>query len=156
MTVLENAAVGAMFGRPGKHRDEAAALDEAGEMLTYLGLGDRRDDPVGSLNLHEQRLLEMARAVSGRPQLLLLDEVMAGLNESELKASIDVVRTIRDRFGATIIWVEHVMKAVMALAERVVVLDFGRLLTEGPPEVVMRDPGVIEAYLGARGPTADA
>jgi branched-chain amino acid transport system ATP-binding protein len=90
----------------------------------------------------------MARAISGRPRLLLLDEVMAGLNDTELDASVEMVRTARDRYGITVIWVEHVMKAVMKLAERIVVLDFGKVLTEGQPEEVMRDPAVVEAYLG--------
>ena len=85
----------------------------------------RADDDVGALNLHEQRFVELARALAGRPRLLLLDEVMAGLNDTELQASIDIVRTARDRFGVTVIWVEHVMKAVMSLAERVAVLNFG-------------------------------
>jgi len=80
--------------------------------------------------------------------VLLLDEVMAGLNDAELDGFIEIIQTIRDRFDVTVIWVEHVMKAVMRLAERIVVLDFGRVLTEGPPEAVMRDPLVIEAYLG--------
>ncbi|MGH8914130.1 MAG: hypothetical protein ACRDZM_06395, partial [Acidimicrobiia bacterium] len=88
------------------------------------------------------------RALSGRPKLLLLDEVMAGLNDAELASSIEMVRTIRDQFGVTVVWVEHVMQAVMQLAERVVVLDFGRVLADGPVEMVMRNEGVIEAYLG--------
>jgi ABC-type branched-subunit amino acid transport system ATPase component len=80
--------------------------------------------------------------------VLLLDEVMAGLNESELAVSVEIVRNIRDRLGTTILWVEHVMSAVMQLAERAVVLNFGKLLAEGEPEVVMRDPQVVDAYLG--------
>jgi ABC-type branched-subunit amino acid transport system ATPase component len=151
MTVLENATIGAMFGGQAGRRDEATAHQVGAEMLSLVGLGDRRQDHVGNLNLHEQRFLELARALSGEPRLLLLDEVMAGLNESELRASIDMVRTIREQLGVTVVWVEHVMAAVMQLAERVVVLNFGRKLTEGPAEVVMRDPAVIEAYLGAGG-----
>ena len=150
MTVLENTALGALFGRAGAHREEGQALELAVEALSFVGLSDRRHDPVGNLNLHEQRFLELARAIAGGPRLLVLDEVMAGLNDAELEASIDIVRTIRDRFNITIIWVEHVMKAVMRLAERVVVLNFGDLLTEGPPEEVMRDPAVVEAYLGEK------
>jgi ABC-type branched-subunit amino acid transport system ATPase component len=117
-------------------------------MLSFVGLADRRLDYVGNLNLHQQRFVELARAISGQPKLLLLDEVMAGLNDAELSASIEMVRTIRDRYEVTVIWVEHVMKAVMSLAERVVVLDFGKVLTEGLAEDVMREQSVIEAYLG--------
>jgi ABC-type branched-subunit amino acid transport system ATPase component len=148
LTVLENAAIGAMFGSPNGGRAEKEALATGNEMLEAVGLFDRRHDHVGNLNLHEQRFLELARAVAGRPRLLVLDEVMAGLNEAELEASIEIIRTIRDRFDMTIIWVEHVMKAVMSLAERTVVLNFGNVLTEGLPKAVMRHPAVIEAYLG--------
>lgn len=148
MTVLENVALGALFGRTGAHRMEKQALELAGEALSFVGLAGRSEDSVGNLNLHEQRFLEMARAIAGQPRLLVLDEVMAGLNDAELEASIEIVRTIRDQFNMTIIWVEHVMKAVMSLAERAVVLNFGNVLTEGMPEDVMRHPAVVEAYLG--------
>lgn len=150
MSVLENVALGALFGRAGFHRQEERALETAEEALTTVGLSDRRFDRVGSLNLHEQRFLELARAIAGQPRVLLLDEVMAGLNDSELEASIEIVRAIRDRHHISVIWVEHVMKAVMKLAERVVVLDFGKVLTQGLPQDVMRDPAVVKAYLGER------
>jgi ABC-type branched-subunit amino acid transport system ATPase component len=148
MTVLENAALGAMFGGKDGFKDESTATAIGAEMLAFVGLADRRHDHVGNLNLHEQRFLELARAISGQPRVLLLDEVMAGLNDAELDASVEIVRTIRDRFEVTVVWVEHVMKAVMRLAERVMVIDFGKVLTEGQPEDVMRDPRVVEAYLG--------
>ncbi|HSK07790.1 MAG TPA: ABC transporter ATP-binding protein [Acidimicrobiia bacterium] len=151
MSVLENATLGAMFGAGTGRRDEDEALDIGEEMLSQVGLADRRHHQVGSLNLHEQRFLALARALSGHPRLLLLDEVMAGLNETELASSIEMVRTIRERFGLTVVWVEHVMQAVMQLAERVVVLDFGRVLAQGPADVVMRHDAVIEAYLGTAG-----
>ncbi len=151
MSVLENATLGAVFGSAAGHRRESEALAIGGEMLTLVGLGDRQDDQVGNLNLHERRFLELARALAGQPKLILLDEVMAGLNDAELSASIEMVRTIRERFGITVVWVEHVMKAVMQLAERVVVLDFGRVLAEGPAEAVMRDEAVVNAYLGSGG-----
>ncbi|HEX9925566.1 MAG TPA: ABC transporter ATP-binding protein, partial [Anaerolineae bacterium] len=147
MTVLENVVLGALFGKAGAHRKEEQALELAGEALSFVGLADRRHDPVGHLNLHEQRFLELARAIAGQPRLLVLDEVMAGLNDAELEASIEIIRTIRDQLNVTIIWVEHVMKAVMSLAERTVVLNFGGVLTEGLPEEVMRHPAVVEAYL---------
>jgi ABC-type branched-subunit amino acid transport system ATPase component len=149
MTVLENATLGAMFGAPGTPRREGEAIRIGEEMLALVGLANRRSHHVNSLNLHEQRFLDLARALSGHPKLLLLDEVMAGLNDSELSASIAMVRSIREQLGVTVIWVEHVMPAVMQLAERVIVLNFGRVLAEGPAEVVMRDDSVIEAYLGS-------
>jgi ABC-type branched-subunit amino acid transport system ATPase component len=151
MSVLENATLGAVFGAEGGPRSESETLSIGGEMLTLVGLGDRHDDHVGNLNLHERRFLELARALAGHPKLILLDEVMAGLNDAELAASIEMVRTIRDQFGITVVWVEHVMQAVMQLAERVVVLDFGRILAQGPAETVMRDRAVVEAYLGTAG-----
>ena len=148
MTVLENVALGSLFGRAGAHRKEEEALKLAREALSFVGLVDRSHDSVGNLNLHEQRFLELARAIAGQPRLLVLDEVMAGLNDAELDASIKIIRTIRDQFNMTILWVEHVMKAVMSLAERTVVLNFGNILTEGLPKDVMRHPAVIKAYLG--------
>ena len=148
MTVLENVALGALFGKAGAHLREKRALELAGEALSFVGLADRRHDPVGNLNLHQQRFLELARAIAGQPRLLVLDEVMAGLNDAELEASIEIIRNIRDQFNVTIIWVEHVMKAVISLAERTVVLNFGDVLTEGLPKDVMRHPAVVEAYLG--------
>jgi branched-chain amino acid transport system ATP-binding protein len=120
-------------------------------MLDFVGLADRRDQAVTSLNLHEKRLLEIARQLAGRPRLVLLDEVMAGLNDTELAGSIEMVRRARSELGVTVIWVEHVMKAVMSLAERVVVLNFGRVIVDGTPDVAMRDPEVVEAYLGTHG-----
>lgn len=148
LTVLENVVVGAMFGAGDGVVGEREARRRAVESLAFVGLENRADQPVSSLNLHEQRFLELAKALAGQPQLLLLDEVMAGLNETELAASVEIVRTIRDRFGTTILWVEHVMSAVIQLAEKAIVLNFGKVIAEGTPEVVMRDPQVVDAYLG--------
>jgi ABC-type branched-subunit amino acid transport system ATPase component len=148
MSVLENVVLGALFGSAGAHRNEEQARKLALEALSFVGLVDRSHDAVGNLNLNEQRFLELARAIAGQPRLLVLDEVMAGLNDAELEAFIQMIRTIRDQLKVTIIWVEHVMKAVMSLAERTVVLNFGNILAEGPPRDVMRHPAVIEAYLG--------
>ena len=148
MTVLENAVLGAMFGAGHGVVAEREARTRAAEALAFVGLAERARQPVSSLNLHQQRFLELAKALAGRPRLLLLDEVMAGLNEAELVASVEIVRNVRDELGTTILWVEHVMSAVMQLAERAIVLNFGTLLAEGPPGVVMRDPQVVDAYLG--------
>ena len=148
MTVLENALLGAMFGVAHGVRSERDARRRATEALAFVGLDDRAGRPVSSLNLHQLRFLEMAKALAAEPRLLLLDEVMAGLNEAELAHSVDIVRSVRDRLGTAILWVEHVMSAVIQLAERAVVLNFGKVLAEGAPEVVMRDPQVVDAYLG--------
>ncbi|MGH3128478.1 MAG: ABC transporter ATP-binding protein [Gaiellaceae bacterium] len=148
MTVLENALLGAMFGVEEGVLGEGESRERAAEALAFVGLDARANQPVSSLNLHQQRFLEMAKALAGRPKVLLLDEVMAGLNEAELAHSVNIVRNVRDTFGTTILWVEHVMSAVIQLAERAIVLNFGQLLAEGEPDVVMRDPHVVDAYLG--------
>jgi ABC-type branched-subunit amino acid transport system ATPase component len=148
MTVQENVALGAMFGVGHGVLGEREARERAAEALAFVGLGDRAGQPISSLNLHQLRFLELAKALAGRPKVLLLDEVMAGLNEAELAASVEIVRTVRDELGTAILWVEHVMSAVIQLAERAIVLNFGKVLAEGAPEVVMRDPEVVDAYLG--------
>jgi ABC-type branched-subunit amino acid transport system ATPase component len=148
MSVLENAALGAMFGAGHGVVGEREARQRAAESLAFVGLAERANQPVSSLNLHQLRFLELAKALAGQPKVLLLDEVMAGLNEAELAASVEIVRNVRDTLGTTILWVEHVMSAVIQLAERAIVLNFGKVLAEGEPEVVMRDPRVVDAYLG--------
>jgi ABC-type branched-subunit amino acid transport system ATPase component len=149
MTVLENAMIGAMFGAA--RTSEREATRTAHEMLEFVGLEDRAEDNVGALNLHQQRFLEIARQLASRPRLILLDEVMAGLNDTEIESSIAMVRRVRAEWGVTVIWVEHVMKAVMSLAERILVLNFGELIADGDPTTVMTDPAVVKAYLGDRG-----
>lgn len=148
MTVLENVALGAMFGVGHGVLGERQARRRGVECLSFVRLADRAHQPVSSLNLHELRFLELAKALAGQPKVLLLDEVMAGLNEAELAASVEIVRNVRDELGTAILWVEHVMSAVIQLAERAIVLNFGKVLAEGAPEVVMRDPQVVDAYLG--------
>jgi ABC-type branched-subunit amino acid transport system ATPase component len=148
MTVLENVVLGSMFGGGDGIVGEREARRRAAESLAFVGLQNRTDLPVSSLNLHQLRFLELAKALAGQPKVLMIDEVMAGLNESELAASVEIVRNVRDQFGTAILWVEHVMSAVIQLAERAIVLDFGKVLAEGAPEVVMRDQQVIDAYLG--------
>jgi ABC-type branched-subunit amino acid transport system ATPase component len=152
LTVRENVMISATFG--GRDRQaETAARKAADEAIDFVGLGSHGDLPVAGLNLHQKRFLAMAGALVGAPRLLLLDEVMAGLNDTELDESIAMVRTARDERGLTVIWVEHVMKAVMSLAERVIVLNFGRTLADGAPTEVMTNPEVVSAYLGTGGDT---
>jgi len=148
MTVLENAMLGAMFGPGEGVVGEREARLRASESLTLVGLGEWASRPVEVLNLHQQRFLELAKALAGRPRLLLLDEVMAGLNDTEVADSVAIVRRIRSELGTAVLWVEHVMSAVLELAERAIVLNFGQVLADGAPDVVMRQPDVVDAYLG--------
>jgi branched-chain amino acid transport system ATP-binding protein len=149
MTVLENVAIGAAFG--GKDRSVKAPQDR--ERIEYFldlaGLLDKKDLPVEGLTLQERRMLELARALAMRPGLLLLDEAMSGLNPSEMERAMGLIRRIRDELGMTVIWVEHIMKAIMGVADRVLVLNFGELIALGTPAEVARDEGVIDAYLGS-------
>jgi branched-chain amino acid transport system ATP-binding protein len=147
MTVGENVAVGALFGGRdrGRGRPVSTHLLEA---LDVFGLRDRRDVRVGHLNLQEKKLVEMARALATRPEVLLLDEPMSGLNPAEIEGSMGLIRRIRDEMGVTIVWIEHVMKAIMGVAERVMVLNYGRTLALGSAAEVASDQRVIEAYLG--------
>ncbi len=147
MTVLEEVAIGARFGACARlGRD--AAFEQAAATLELVGLDHRAWAPVAGLTLHERRMLGLARAVASRPRLLLVDEPMAGLTPGELDQAVALVRRLRDEQGLTVLWVEHVMSAVDALADRVVVMDVGRVIADGQPAQVRRDPAVLAAYLG--------
>jgi len=143
LTVRENIAVGAHLTRPAR----ADALAAAGEIARAVGLGELVDRPAASLTVAGRKRLELARALAIGPRLLLLDEVLAGLNPSEIRDMVPVIRAIRDR-GITIVMIEHVMQAVMSLAQHVFVLSEGRIIAEGSPQAVAGDPRVVEAYLG--------
>ena len=144
-SVVDNVALAAMFG--GAVADPAAARREAMDWLEFTGLAGRADARPDALNLHQRKFLELARALASRPRLVLLDEVLSGLTPSEIDAAVALIRRIRDQ-GATIVFVEHVMRAVMALTDRIVVFDHGLLLAEGAASEVMKRPDVMSAYLG--------
>ena len=143
MTVLENAMVGALL----RHPAVEAARRKAEEALAFAGLLPRAGDPAGQLTVAEQKRLELARALATEPRLLLLDEVMAGLTPSEVQDAVGLVERIRQR-GIACVVVEHVMEGIMPLADRVVVLERGRVIADGPPAAIAGDAAVIAAYLG--------
>jgi branched-chain amino acid transport system ATP-binding protein len=143
LTVRDNIAVGAHL----RHRDRSAALDVAETIGQQLGLGKFLDQLAGSLTVSGRKRLELARALAAAPRLLLLDEVMAGLNPSEVRDLLPVIRDI-SRGGTTILLIEHVMQAVMNLSDRIHVLAEGRIIASGKPEDVVDNEEVIEAYLG--------
>jgi branched-chain amino acid transport system ATP-binding protein len=145
MSVLENCNVGACFGRENLPLARAAVV--AREIAELVGLTDRLGDPASQLTIAGKKRLELARALCARPLLLLLDEVLAGLNPTEVERMIGVIRQIRER-GVSILIIEHLMQAIMSLSDRIVVLSSGRKLAEGPPAAVAANPVVIEAYLG--------
>jgi branched-chain amino acid transport system permease protein len=147
MTVRDNVAVAIMFGR--EPRSLGAARAAAQGYLELVGLHDLAGARPEEINLHERQLLEIARAVATRPRVLLLDEALAGLNPAELDAAATLIRRLHTS-GITIVLVEHLLRVVHQLANRVVVLDQGHRLADGEPGVVMRDPAVVRAYLGRR------
>lgn len=145
LTVLENVMVGSCFGREKQNLGRATEIAE--EVLEFVELKVRADQLAGSLNVAQKKRLEMARALASRPYLLLLDEVLAGLNSSEIANMVEMVKKIRQR-GITIIMIEHVMKAVMNVSDRIIVLDYGQQIAEGTPDEISNNEKVIEAYLG--------
>jgi branched-chain amino acid transport system ATP-binding protein len=145
LTVRENVMVGACFGRENLGLANASAI--ADQVLEFVGLANRAGQLAGHLNVAQKKRLEMARAMAARPYLLLLDEVLAGLNPSEIATMIETVRQIRGQ-GVTIIMIEHVMHAVMNVSDRIIVLDYGQQIAEGSPQEISNNEKVIEAYLG--------
>ena len=145
LTVLQNIMAGSCYGHEQRPLDEAREI--ADEVLAFVGLTERRDELAASLNVAQKKRLELARALAARPHLLLLDEVLAGLNPTEIGEMVEVVRGIRDQ-GVTILIIEHVMHALMNVSDRVIVLDYGEQIAEGTPDEIANDPRVIEAYLG--------
>jgi branched-chain amino acid transport system ATP-binding protein len=144
LSVLDNVMVGAFL----RERHARAARALAASIVERLGLGAKRDLPAASLTLPERKRLEVARALATRPKLLLLDEVMAGLRPTECDQMVGVFRELNRTDGTTILLIEHVMRAVMALAQHIVVLHHGEVIARGAPQEVVRNPAVLECYLG--------
>ena len=146
MPVLQNVMLGSLFGR--EHTvPPAEAVREATEALEFVGLAEYINAPAKDLIVGNQKRLEMARAIATKPELLLLDELMAGLNATEVSEAIDDVKKLRDR-GITIIMIEHVMKAIMSVCDRIIVLHHGEKIAEGAPQEIAASSKVIEVYLG--------
>jgi len=143
MTTWENVIVGAFC----RTADAARAYDQTLEILRFTGLYEKRDFLVGNLTIADQKRLEISKALATRPSLLMLDEAMAGLNATETNEAIELIKKIRDR-GITLMIVEHVMEVIMSISERVVVFDSGKKIAEDSPDKIVKDPRVIEAYLG--------
>ena len=144
MTVFENILVGATFGRPISIGPEARAAD----VLHLTGLTRRANDRAGLLTLLERKRLEMARALATDPALLLLDEIAGGLTERECQSLLDAIRAVHST-GVTIVWIEHVVHALLSVAQRLVVVDFGRKIADGPPSEVLGSKQVQSVYMGA-------
>jgi branched-chain amino acid transport system ATP-binding protein len=144
LTVHENVTVGALL-----HHPLAKAREKASEIVYRVGMGPVLHQRVGNLTLESRKRLELARALSIEPKILLLDEILAGLNASEINESIHLIRSFARDDGLAVVVIEHNLHAVMSLADKVVVLDYGRKIAEGSPEKVVRDPEVVAAYLGS-------
>jgi branched-chain amino acid transport system ATP-binding protein len=143
MTVLENVMMGSFCRQANTQKAQALA----DEILTFTGLSDKGDSIAGSLTLVDQKRIELARALATRPKLLLLDEVMAGLNPTEMEEAVELINKIHQK-ELTLIVVEHVMEVIMKISNRITVFDSGELIADGPPEKIVKDDRVIKAYLG--------
>ncbi len=149
LTVRENVAIGALFGRMQGRIGAREALEIADEILEIVGLSGKAGVEAGKLTVPEKKVLELARAIAMRPKLLMLDEVVAGMSPKDADRIVDVVKKIRGEYNISVVsLVEHVMRVVTKFAERVVVMNQGRVIREGPPEEVLRDPLVQRVYLG--------
>jgi branched-chain amino acid transport system ATP-binding protein len=146
LTVLENVRLGRVYGSQPAESIEQAEI-EAGEILDFIGLKAKQSVVSGSLSLLDRKRLELGKALATRPKVLLLDEILGGLTPAEIDTAMKLISAIR-KSGVTLVVVEHVMRAIMGISDRVIVLNSGAKIAEGPPKAVVRDKNVIEAYLG--------
>jgi branched-chain amino acid transport system ATP-binding protein len=152
LTAHECVTLSALFGSAGERSASVrAARDRASETLEFVGLSTLADMPAESLNAAQRRMLEIGRAVAARPRLILLDEVLSGLNTAEIEHGLGLIRSIRQR-GIAVVMIEHIVQAVVGIAERIVVLDQGAKIADGPAAAVLRDEHAIRAYFGAKAP----
>lgn len=151
MSIWDNVAIGALFARTDRPHAPTSDCHSPEFLLELVGLLGKRHLTLENLTLQERRMLELARALATRPDLLLLDEAMSGLNPTEMEGAMALIRRIRSELGMAIIWVEHAMKAVMGVVDRVLVLNFGEVIATGTPREVSQDQLVISAYLGKAG-----
>jgi branched-chain amino acid transport system ATP-binding protein len=149
-TALQNVVAGVLFGRSEQNQNKRAAEEKAAELLRFVGLEGKEKVLANNLNLVERKKVELARALAGDPKLILLDEILAGLNPGELESSMLLINRIRDDHGVAIMWIEHIMKALMRVCERVIVLHHGEKIAEGTPREIGANVEVNEVYLGGQ------